>query len=265
MKKKTSLIIIKGVIFSLVPALCSILGSSDILNELQNAGYIGPNVIISKLKNVFIVAGILLTFVLLTVNIIIAEIEENKYKKQARQLIKYNKDILVSTLSEYLGKEYCDLNIRIFVPYKNISWMLGKVFPRYSKKWYCIKNEEGIAEAGITNNLKFLVEPFDKRQGLVGECYFQRKMVYDDNLESTNDVEYNLSEYQVNKTRNLKFIIACPTFSKDKDIDAIVAFDSTNTIKLENGNDKFTDAILNYTQQLHEYVPELFKPKGGFL
>lgn len=263
--KKTSSIVVKGIIFSLFPAICSVLGSSDTLDKLQVGGYIGPNVDIGQLKNFSIVLSVFLTFILLTVNLIISEIEENKYKKQARQLIKYNKDILVSTLSEYVGKEYCDLNIRIFVPYKNISWIVGKVFPQFRKKWFCIKNEEGIAEAGITDNLKFLVEPFEKREGLVGECYYQRKMVYDDNLENTNEVEYNLSEYQVNKTRNLKFIIACPTFSKDKEIDAIVAFDSTNTIKLENGNDKFTDAILNYTQQLHEYVPELFKPKGGFL
>lgn len=262
--KKTSTIITKEIFASLLPAICSVLGSNNILEYLQKEGYIGENIDIEFVKNCFVIAGIALTFILLTVNLIMREISEEKYKKQSQQLIKYNKDILINALAEYLGIEYCDLNIRIFVPDKSIYSKIKRLFIKNTPLWFHIKNIEGLAEPGVTNNLKFKVLPSCDQEGLVGECYNHKKMVYDDNLEVTNDLDYNLNEYQKSKTKGLKFIIVCPTFSKDKEIDAIVAFDSKNHIKVVN-EDKFTTAILNYTQQLHEYVPELFKPKGGLM
>lgn len=131
-----------------------------------------------------------------------------------------------------------------------------------SNKDICIKNIEGLADAGVTNNLKFQVEPADSIQGLVGECYQRRTIVYDDNLEVTNDQEYNLADYQKSKTNDLKFILVCPVFQEEV-VEAIVAFDCKHDIKINGQEDKFTKAVLNYTQQLHEYVPELFKSKGG--
>ena len=92
------------------------------------------------------------------------------------------------------------------------------------------------------------------------------KMVYDDNLIQSNSTDYHLSEYQINKTNDLRFIIVCPIFSENGDVIAIIAFDSKNDIKVTQENkEALSDLILNYTQQLYEKVPELFKAKGGLL
>jgi hypothetical protein len=259
--KKIKTIILQGVIASLLPAICSLLGTTDILDYLKNNGYIGLNSNIVFWKNILSIIGVLTTFAFITVGLIISSINEEKYKIQCNQLLTYNKDILINALTNYLGSEYCDLNIRVFVPDKSICSRLAKILNKESPLWFHIKNIEGLAETGITDNLKFKVYPDNEREGLVGECYHLRKMVYDENLEKNNDSGYNLSEYQKNKTRQLKFVIACPTFC-DKGIDAIVTFDSRNHIKIVD-EDKFTSAVLIYSQQLHECVPQLFKPKGG--
>lgn len=261
--RKTVAIGVKGILFSLVPATFTLLGTIKALDWLQKQGYIGSAVNIQVVKDVCSMLGIFTTFIFLTSNVIIHEIEEDKYKTQAKQLIKYNKDILTSALSEYLGKEYCNIDIRIFVPYKTVWWRIAHLFNKNMPLQFGIKNIEGLAEAGVTNNLKFQVSPQDKVQGLVGECYQQRKMIYDDNLQETNDKDYNLTDYQISKTNDLKFIIVCPVFSEARDIVAIVAFDCKHEIKINTKEDKFSNAILNYTQQLYEYVPELFKSKGG--
>lgn len=266
--KSTKEIVIQGVIFSLIPAVCTLLASTDILFWIQDRQYLGKNVNVEILKVLFSVLGIFLTFLLLTINIIKSQVREKKYHKQASDLIKYTKEIMVSAMADQLNIKYCSVNIRIFVPQKRVRFHLKRdLFNNSSSKLYFeIKNIDGLADAGMTNNLKFQVLPSDEKQGLVGECYNSRKMIYDDNLMESNEKIYNLSEYQINKTNNLRFIIVCPTFNEEGEIDAIVAFDSVNEIKITKDNEKqFTNLILNYTQQLHEKVPELFKPKGGII
>jgi len=258
--KSTKNIIIKDVIFSLIPALCNVLGSTNIIDWAKGRQYIGANVNDEYVKTVFTVLGIFLTFALLTANLIIVETRENIHRKQATELMKYTKEIMVAALAKSLGKEYCDINIRIFVPQKTIWTKLKNVFKKKKDLYFCIKNIDGLAEVGVTNNLKFRVLPESEKEGLVGECFSLRKMVYDDNLVVSNETDYNLSEYQKNKTNDLKFIIVCPTFSEDGTIDSIVAFDSKNEIKVTNENQEaLSNLILNYTQQLHEKVSELFK------
>lgn len=259
--KSTKEIIIKGVLCSLLPALCSFIGSTKVLDWASDKKYIGENIDIEALKLLFFLAGILLTFGLLTVNLILSEIHANKYRRQSTELIKYTKEIMSTTLAKLLDKEFCNIDIRIFVPDNVFKWKILRNLRKDEELYFKIKNIEGLADAGITNELKFKVSPACHKEGLVGECYVNRRMVYDDNLSESNSTEYHLSNYQINKTSDLKFIIVCPTFSSDGSIDAIVAYDSKNDIKITSENeDAFGDLILSYTQQLHEKVPELFKP-----
>ncbi|XCP85222.1 hypothetical protein ABXS75_19765 [Roseburia hominis] len=259
-------ILVRGVIFSLIPALFSFLGSTNVLEWAQKQQYVGAGIDVEFLKNAFSFLGISLTFVLLTSNLIMAEIKESIHRRQATELMKYTKEIMVAALTKSLGKEYCDINIRIFVPKRSIWLNLKNFFSKEKELYFCIKNIDGLAEAGVTNNLKFQVLPEADKQGLVGECFSFRRMVYDDNLIISNEKDYNLNDYQKNKTSDLRFIIVCPTFSEDGNIDSIVAFDSKNEIKVTNENQEaLSNLILNYTQQLHEKVPELFKARGGIL
>ena len=51
--KKTLAIIVKGVLFSLIPAIFTLLGTINTLNNLQVNGYIGEAVDIETLKSDF--------------------------------------------------------------------------------------------------------------------------------------------------------------------------------------------------------------------
>lgn len=265
-------IVVQGVIFSLFPALFAYLGQSDnILDYLQKKQYVGIGVNINGLKDLCLVVSILLTFLLLTVNLICSQMRENAYKKQRLAFIKFNKEIFIKTLIDALGKEYANINIRIFVPDKPVLWhikrLIAKLFRKNIKLFFKIKNIEGLAEPGLTNNLSFEVEP--NHQGLVGECYQKHQMILDDNLEESNETNYNLNGYQINKTNNLKFILVCPLFdmNKNDEIKAIVAFDSTFPIKVDTKDKEriLRRSVLNYTQQLQEYAPELFERESGIL
>lgn len=133
-----------------------------------------------------------------------------------------------------------------------------------TKNIYYIKNIEGLAEKDITDNLKFEVCP--NRQGLVGECYEQKAILYDDDLENSNEINYNLTHYQIAKTNQLKFILVCPIFSENEEIISIVSFDSYDKIKIkEESKEILRQLVLNYTQSLYECIPDLFKVKGGIL
>lgn len=266
--KRKREIIIQGIIFSLIPALFAYLGQSDnILNYLQQKHYIGNSVDVKGLQDLCLIISIILTFLLLTVNLICSQLRENAYKEQRVAFIKFNKEIFIKTLADALGKEYANINIRIFVPKKPIIWYIKKMFCKKAKLYFTIKNIEGLAEPGLTNNLSFEVEP--KHQGLVGECYQKHQMLLDDNLEESNEKNYNLNGYQINKTNNLKFILVCPLFDMNKNdkITAIVAFDSTFPIKVDSKEKEkvLRRSVLNYTQQLQEYAPELFGKAGGIL
>lgn len=264
--KTTKEVLIKGVLCSFVPAVFNFLGSTDALVWAQEKQYIGTSIDIEAAKMVCFLLSLLATFGLLSYNLIVSELKENMFRKRSTELIKYTKEIMITALAKSLGKEYCDINIRIFVPKKTLVWRIAHFLGKEKSLYFHIKNIEGLAEAGVTNNLKFRVYPDSEKEGLVGECFWVRKMVLDDNLVVSNNTDYNLTDYQKNKTNDLKFIIVCPTFNESGEIDAIVAFDSKNEIKVTNDNQEvLSNLILNYTQQLHEKVPELFKSKGGLI
>lgn len=257
--------VIRIALFSLIPALCEYFSQADgLIVWMQNKDYIGGNVNLTILQNVIGILSIIFTFVLLSVPYAKSEIERKQSELQRDMLLKSNKEIFEATLKKTLGIEHCRLNIRIFVPKVTC---LHKICQRLSinrKLEYHIKNIEGLAENDITKDLKFIVSP--NKQGLVGECYERRGVVYDDDLENSNETSYNLTGYQIAKTNNLKFILACPIFSEAGDIISIVSFDSCDEIKLcEDNKDKLRNMVLNYTQTLYECIPGLFRIKGGIL
>lgn len=256
--KKLKTIWVQGIIFTLVPAICVWLGQSDLLLNLQAKQYIGENVNIAIVKDVSAFLGVLLTFLLLTCPLIVSEINERKYHQQRDRLIKNNKETFLNILSKILGRERCEIDIRIFVPQNTWHDRLIKFFDKNHPIYFEIKNLDGLANPGITEELKFQVSP--KQEGLVGQCYCQRCILYDDDLENSNDTKYGLNEYQISKTSDLKFILVCPVMGANNKIEAIVSFDSkTKIVITEEGKKQLRTAVLNYTQELYELVPEFFK------
>lgn len=263
MKKRQA--ILKGIGLSLFPAVCAYLSTDNsILVWLQTNKYLGENVDVELVRNIMYLASILLTFLCLTIPYIIRDIECNEYKSQRDMLIKDNKDIFEATLKNELNLKHCKINVRIFVPKYTLIYKIARIINKKSKLEYHIRNIEGLAEKDITENLKFSV--FPKKQGLVGECYRQQAVLYDDDLVNSNETDYGLTMHQIAKTNKIKFILVCPVFSDEEKMIAIVSFDSYDEIKImDEKKDILRNLVLNYTQSLYECVPDLFKAKGGIV
>ena len=229
---------------------------------MQNNGYLGNKLDLTWFADSMNFCSIILTFIFLTIPLIISEIKCQEYEKQRDSLIKNNKEIFEMTVKNVLNLRYCRLNVRIFVPKISLLNKIRKKLGLNYKLEYCIQNVSGLADKDITEELSFEVQP--SSQGLVGLCYEQKAILYDDNLEESNEVNYNLSGQQIAKTNTLKFSLVCPLFSVNDEVVSIVAIDSCDEIKIEdNLKNNFRTLVLNYTQSLYGCVPELFKAKGG--
>lgn len=260
---KKAKIICKTVAFSLIPAMCAFLSKSDnALDYLKNSNYIGSNVNIEVFKDVLLICSIILTFILLTLNLILSEIKRETYREQNSEFLKYSKQAFIETLANHIGKEYLNINIRIFVPHKTLVWRILNKYNKNAKLDFIIKNIDGLAEEGLTKDLVFEVYP--NPQGLVGQCFERHSMIYDTELDKTNKSDYNLSEFQICKTNNLKFGLVCPIYNDKVKIVSILALDSTIHIDIPHGmEDVLRQSVLNFSQQIYKLVPEHFKTKGG--
>lgn len=124
---------------------------------------------------------------------------------------------------------------------------------------FTIRNLEVFAKRDTTDNLELEVYP--KPQGLVGLCYSNKMMYHDDNLAFTNDRDYNLSQSQIFKTKDLKFCLVCPIFNSDNEVISILAFDSKQEIKLNDPDvqEAVENSVLNFSQLLHARVPDYLR------
>lgn len=262
MKERTR-VIIQVIGFSLIPSILQFLATSDsCLDDLQKSNIIGSSVNIVLMKNVLLILSIILSAILLSINLAYEKIENIKVRKQRDLLIKSNKDIFIKALCSQLELDYLDMNIRIFVPYNDRCYIIksffAKLFKTDIKKIFVIKNIEYLSESNDMNDLKFEVYP--NAQGLVGQCYKNKSIIYDENLKHKSKTNYNLTQYQKNKICDLEFSLCSPIFNSNDDIIAIVEFDSNERIPITKANkDVWKIFVTNYCQFIYDYIPDLFK------
>jgi hypothetical protein len=168
-------------------------------------------------------------------------------------------------LSHYISNDYCNIEIRIFVPKKTLISSLVRVIRKNAKLEFAIKNIETLAQAGMTDGLVFEVWP--NPQGVVGTCYNTKGAIIDDNLLETNgSKEYGLSKYQIDKTSDLRFIICIPILDQRGEVSAIMAFDSRHHITFNDEvKNRVSTSLITFSRLLYDSVPDLFKPIGGIL
>lgn len=257
---KNKKVIINAIIISLVPAILAYLSkSSNILNYLKENEYIGNRINIDFIKEVCLILNIITTFLIVTIGNIKSNINQVDLIQQRDNLLKQCKTILISALSNKLNKEHLEVNIRIFVKRKpTLKEKLKKFLKIEYPVEFIIKNINGLANDDMTRKLKFRVAP--NPEGLVGKTFADKCIYYDCNLESNNKNMYNLSHSQISKTNDLKFSLTCPIFKNKDDVVAILAIDSKHKIDINGKNkDIITNSIINFSTQLYEYVPNLFK------
>ena len=247
----------KVLLATLVPSLLTYLANSDyFFQRLIEKRIIGESFNITQAQDVLLVLGIISSVLLLSVNLLISRIQYNKVIEQRDQFLIMNTEILKSALKP-LG--FGDFDIRIFIPEHPIFYKKKKKKKDVQgKKVFIIKNIQTMAKEGLTKNLQFEVQPHP--QGLVGLCYEQKMICYDDNLENTNTTDYNLDNNQISRTSDLKWSICCPVFNNSEDIVAILALDGKTKMKIEKNQEKaIYDNVVCFSRLLFDASPNLFK------
>ncbi len=251
----------------IIPALTGIfsfLAKSTYFNKLL-LQYITDNTKVIYIQEFLLGLSVIITSIIISYTLFKKDKDNATSKNESEKLLSMVKDIFNRTLSSALGLNI-DFNVRIFVPHKSLKYkLLHKLKGEYPLA-FVIKNYSYLAKRDKTDNLKFIVSPPSSAQGLVGKTYSSGKIVFDDDLESTNHTTYNLTEYQISKTNDLRFSITCPVYDPNNHIVAIVAFDTSTSIKIDTSNEKtICDAINNFSRLLFDSIPCYFKPEGGLL
>lgn len=261
MKKIKSVFIV--LFFTFIPGFAMYLaGEKSILDIWQSQGYIGPKVSLPFVKQSLRILSVGLTALYLSIT--------REFLKNKLHIIEIQRCSLINNLKRSFLEAFQNkisnasinaINIRIFIEKKDylrfLKALLGKYASYIPKKYYIIKNIDGLSNAGNTNNLQFEVSP--NSQGLVGKCYNQKSIVYDEDL-MVSEEDYNLNSYQRNKTCDIRFCLCAPIFGNDGEVVAIVAFDSVERITIESDDKNVWKVMItNYCQTLHENLPDLFK------
>lgn len=254
---KTAKEFLKVFLETLVPGVLTYLAKSDsFFQKLIEKRVIGESFNISQAQDVLLILGIISSVLLLSVNLLLSKIKCNKVMEQRNQLLAMNAEILKSSLKP-LG--FGDFDIRIFIPEHPIYYkLLSLIKAVHGKRVFIIKNIQTMAKEGLTKNLQFEVQP--NPQGLVGLCYEQRMICYDDNLEKTNTTDYHLNNNQISRTSDLRWSICCPVFNTSEDIVAILALDGKTKMKIEKSQEKtIYDNVVVFSRMLFDASPNLFK------
>ena len=260
-------VVLRVIIITLIPSILTLLAKSNSIMDIWQAKGILPFAKdnIPYIKDVLLIIAIVFSSIFLSIRLALVEIEKNNILKQRVCLIRYNKDNFLDVLQNKGLIEHTNVNIRLFVPRKGIlttiKILLNKVLLNKVKftREFIVKNVEGLGNRGKTDNLSFIVYPENRVQGLVGECYNRKMIVYDDDL-CDQDQGYRLTKYQIEKTFDIKFWLCVPLFNKKGEVVSIITFDSTMEIKI-NKEDKqdWRMAVTNYCQYFNECFLDLFK------
>lgn len=255
MKNKAKIITV-ALVTSAVPAIVTYLGkTNNIIDYLYQKNYIGPAFDIDLFKSTCQILSIILSFSIILCQQLSTNIKLNNGNQKINGLLYQTKMIFQEALSSTIGYKV-NFDIRIFVPIKKII-NLEKGKPLY----FQIVNYDGLGTVGTTNGLKFKVLPESEKQGLVGNCYNMRSMLYDDCLVQNNSSAYHLDNYQLSKTRDLEFSIVCPLYNSNDEVIAIIAIDGKQKIDITAHKSEIINNVLTFSQTLYENVPELFKPR----
>lgn len=260
MENKKIKIVASVVIFTAIPSLLSyIANSNSAIVRLQRLNIIDKDINTGLIKDLCLLSSIILSVILLSFNLAKSKIKNEDIIEQRDLLLKLAKDMFGGALKKILSQNCSDFDVRIFVPkHPNLYRITELLHFNNIKKKFVIKNVSQIAQEGLTKNLEFQVYP--NAQGLVGECYKNKALVYDDELNKTNSINYNLDINQITRTSNLEWSICCPICDKDNNVISIIALDGRKKITINAGKkDDLCKQVYAFSQMLYDAVPTLFR------
>lgn len=261
--------IVLKIVFSIIfliflPALLSVFAETKFLtNKLLEHQLVGENFDVESFNDFCLALSIFLNSVILGINHAVVCYKESIKKERVDALLLYCKEILTKTLSEVWGSDgNIGINIRVFVPHNRFLFLISKVswIEKRLSLYYKIKNIVTWAETGNTDKLKLRVN--NTPQGLVGQCYKTKSMIYDNKLRDNNESNYQLNKSQIDQTRELTISICVPILDASDNVIAIVAYDSTENITISDSvieSDKTKIPLITFARRMYEIAPEIFK------
>jgi hypothetical protein len=243
----------------ITPTLSYLANSSLIFDKMKAIGLIGESIDISVLQDYCLWVGIVLSGLFLSLNLIYTKVKHEDILEQRNSLIKMTKNVLAGSLGRRFLSQSSTFNIRIFVPKHPWLYKIAdKLHFIKIKRMFIIKNIDLISDQGITKNLQFEVYP--NQEGLVGMCFKEKSVVYDDDLEHTNNVNYGLNQNQKSRTSDLKWSICCPVFENNDTVVAIIALDGKTRITIDKAKETaLSEELFVFSRMLFDSVPQLFK------
>lgn len=248
------------IIVSAIPAFLSYMANSTLIfDKLISYGLIGESINIPLIQDYCLWISIVFSAVFLSLNLTVTKIKYDNILDQRNKLIKMNKKVLSTVLGKRFLSETSAFDIRIFVPKHPILYKVSdKIRILKMPKKFIVKNIDLISEQGITKDLQFEVYP--KQEGLVGMCYNTKSIVYDDDLQNTNDKNYQLNQIQIDRTSDLKWSICCPICDKDNNVVSIIAIDGKTRIAIDDDKESaLRENLPAFSYMLYDSVPQLFK------
>ena len=248
------------IIVSAIPAFLSYMANSTLIfDKLISYGLIGESINIPLIQDYCLWISIAFSAFFLSLNLVVTKVKHDRIVDQRNKLIKMNKKVLSSALGKRFLSEPSAFDIRIFVPkYPTLYKVSDKMRIFKIPKKFIIKNIDLISDQGITKDLQFEVHPHE--EGLVGMCYNTKSMVYDDDLQNTNDKIYQLNQTQIDRTSNLKWSICCPICDKGDNVVAIIAVDGKTRITIDDDKaSTLKEELPAFSYMLYDSVPQLFK------
>lgn len=251
-------------IFSIIPALLAYISSDDVLvNYLNDHGYLVKNFNIPLLKQLSLLCSVLLTSVFLILMYEFKNYSANKKTELSNQLYNDLKTSFLLAFNRELGNSHISsIKFRVF---KELNWFAklvefikSKRDNRTYEKIFKINKINGFSDIDSTTGLSFIVTG-DTLQGLVGKCYNEGVIKYEEDISSLNAL-YNLTGFQIGRTRNTKFCLCVPIFNPNNKIVSIISMDCIYSIKIPQIKETIiADMITVFVQDLNKYFPKIFK------
>lgn len=226
-------------------------------------GAAAVNKALADIKDIIWLVSVIFTAIPLQVYMIWNKEKESRAIAERDGLLRFLRDQFQYKLEEEAKTKYPNVNIRVYLPKRKLISFINTA--NYSGKKRVVlfqtvlrnKNISGFCCSDTIEGLYF--HTGENAQGLVGECYTQKQILYEDDMRKP-DAEYHLTGYLKDHTLNTRFCLCFPLLNEQDKVLAVISFDSNEPILIHKAvKNIWCDNVTNFCLTLEQTVPHIFK------
>jgi|HigsolmetaAR203D_1030402.scaffolds.fasta_scaffold04461_4 hypothetical protein len=255
--------LLRIVVFSVIPALLSYIGSDEVLLDalVGDARWL-EQLNTALIKQLAVLLSVLLTSGFLVVMYEVKHAQSQKWEKHNHMLYNDLKTAFLLALSNEIGDPHINsVEFRVYKevgPMKKLAEFLQARWQRRPyRRMFELVRIPGLSDDG-PRKLFYLVDG-DTVQGLVGRCFQEKEIKYEEDISALSPM-YNLTPFQISNTRSTKFCLCVPIFNAGNQIVSILAMECIYSIRIPDYKESVVaDMITVFVQDLGKYFPKLVK------